>query len=62
MKNFNYILISLILVSCQDTADQNPWNGVVTSDDEKTQIVQNLAKAYTEGNFDAANEYFTEEK
>ena len=61
MKNFNYILISLILVSCQDTADQNPWNGIVTSDDEKTQIVQNLAKAYTEGNFDAANEYFTED-
>ena len=61
MKNFKYILFSLILLSCQDAADENPWNGVVTSDDEKTQIVESLAKTYTEGNFDAALEYFTED-
>jgi len=62
MKKLTYFLFTLLFVSCQDnTTDENPWNGVVTSDDEKTQIVVSLAEAYTQGKFEAASEYFTED-
>ena len=36
MKKITYFLFAILLVSCQNvTTDENPWNGIVTSDDEK---------------------------
>ncbi|MGB1713627.1 MAG: hypothetical protein ACPHEO_04400, partial [Flavobacteriaceae bacterium] len=62
MKKITYFLFTILLVSCQNaTTDENPWNGIVTSDDEKTEIVRSLGEAYTQGKFEAASEYFTED-
>ena len=63
MKNSILITLSIFLffTSCGDIPfDTSERGGVMMATDDKTIIIENLAKAYTEGNFDMAKDYFAE--
>jgi len=61
MKKLIVTLLSATLfISCQNTKlDPAPISGTINQSDEKTAIVVKLAKAYEEGSFEKAREYFT---
>ena len=57
--NFNTLSIFLFFTSCGDIPfDTSERGGVMMATDDKTIIIESLAKAYTEGNFDMAKDYF----
>ena len=61
MKNSILITLTIFLffTSCGDIPfDTSERAGLMMATDEKTIIIENLAKAYTEGNFDIAKDYF----
>ena len=63
MKNSILITLSIFLffTSCGDIPfDTSERGGVMMATDDKTIIIESLAKAYTEGNFDMAKDYFAE--
>ena len=63
MKNSILITFSVFLffISCGDIPfDTSERGGVMMATDDKTIIIESLAKAYTEGNFDMAKDYFAE--
>jgi len=57
-------LISLLIVaSCQEKPIKNdaPLSGIIDQQNEKTIIVEKLAQGYVDGNFEIAEDYFTED-
>ena len=60
MKNLiTLIIFSTILFSCNSPIDSSPWSGTINQNDEKTKIVEKLAKGYERGEFEIAREYFS---
>ena len=58
----NYVKCFFIFTSCGDIPfDTSERGGVMMATDDKTIIIESLAKAYTEGNFDMAKDYFAED-
>ena len=54
--------VFLFFTSCGDIPfDTSERGGFMMATDEKTVIIEKLAKAYTEGNFDVAKDYFAED-
>ena len=59
------LLVSFLLTSCNNDVaneakvDSSEWSGITNENDEKSKIVEKLAKGYTEGNFEIARDYFT---
>ncbi len=62
MKNiFLITLITAFLFSCNSTnIDSSDWSGITSQSDERSMIVDKLAKGYTSGNFGIASEYFAD--
>ena len=60
MKNiFLITLITAFLFACNSTnIDSSDWSGITSQSDERSMIVDKLAKGYTSGNFGIASEYF----
>ena len=62
MKNILIItLLSAIFFSCGTAVDTSEWSGVTSQSDERTMIVDKLAKGYVAGNFGIASEYFSDD-
>ena len=64
MKNSILItcIFALFFTSCGDIPfDTSERGGLMMATDDKTIIIESLAKAYTEGNFDIAKDYFAED-
>ena len=60
MKNLlNITFLSAIIFSCGTAVDTSEWSGVTSQSDERTMIVDKLAKGYVAGNFGIASEYFS---
>ena len=62
MKNILLMLLaSFLFVSCNNSVnvDTSEWSGITNQNDEKSKIVEKLAKGYTDGNFGIAKDYFT---
>ena len=57
MKNIKYLILSLLLLSCQDQNTDNSLIGALTSDDVKSELIVKLADSYLSGNFDIARDY-----
>ena len=61
------LLVSFLLTSCNNDVaneakvDSSEWSGITNENDEKSKIVEKLAKGYTEGNFEIARDYFMAE-
>ena len=56
MKNLiTLIIFSTILFSCNSPIDSSPWSGTINQNDEKTKIVEKLAKGYETGTFEIAS-------
>ena len=62
MKNSILITLSIFyFTSCGDIPfDTSERGEIMMATDDKTIIIESLAKAYTEGNFDMAKDYFAE--
>ena len=62
MKNILFIgVLSTFLLSCNSsTLDTSDWSGVTSQSDERSMIVDKLAKGYLSGNFGIASEYFAD--
>ena len=58
MKKFILIII-MVLVSCSQgiSVDNGDWSGTINANSEESKIVEKLAAAYVNGNFEIANEY-----
>ena len=62
MKNLLIItFLSAIIFSCGTAVDTSEWSGVTSQSDERTMIVDKLAKGYVAGNFGIASEYFSDD-
>ena len=62
MKNILIItFLSSIILSCGTAVDTSEWSGVTSQSDERTMIVDKLAKGYVAGNFGIASEYFSDD-
>ena len=62
MKNILIItFLSAIIFSCGTAVDTSEWSGVTSQSDERTMIVDKLAKGYVAGNFGIASEYFSDD-
>ena len=62
MKNILIItFLSAIILSCGTAVDTSEWSGVTSQSDERTMIVDKLAKGYVAGNFGIASEYFSDD-
>ena len=62
MKNILMItFLSAIIFSCGTAVDTSEWSGVTSQSDERTIIVDKLAKGYVAGNFGIASEYFSDD-
>ena len=62
MKNILIItFLSAIIFSCGTAVDTSEWSGVTSQSDERTIIVDKLAKGYVAGNFGIASEYFSDD-
>ena len=62
MKNILIItFLSAIFFSCGTAVDTSEWSGVTSQSDERTMIVDKLAKGYVAGNFGIASEYFSDD-
>ena len=62
MKNILIItFLSAIIFSCGTAVDTSEWSGVTSQSDERTMIVDILAKGYVGGNFGIASEYFSDD-
>ena len=61
MKKIILSYVLLALTSCQNNklTDNSDWAGFSTQNDEKTKIVEKLAKGYERGEFEIAREYFS---
>ena len=60
MKNLiSFFTVLMIFISCNNSLDTAPLSGSINESDEKTAIVRKLAKAYTNGTFEEAKDYFT---
>tara|TARA_B100000886_G_scaffold228564_1_gene159394 strand:+ start:572 stop:1087 length:516 start_codon:yes stop_codon:yes gene_type:complete len=61
MKKISILTLLIICISCQNNqmGDKSDWAGVTTQNDEKTKIVEKLAKGYEQGKFEIAREYFS---
>ena len=62
MKNILLMLLaSFLFVSCNNSVnvDTSEWSGITNQNDEKSKIVEKLAKGYTDGDFGIAKDYFT---
>ena len=56
MKNILIItFLSAIIFSCGTAVDTSEWSGVTSQSDERTIIVDKLAKGYVAGNFGIAS-------
>ena len=55
------LLASFLFVSCNNSVnvDTSEWSGITNQNDEKSKIVEKLAKGYTDGDFGIAKDYFT---
>ena len=62
MKNILIItFLSAIIFSCGTAVDTSEWSGITSQSDERTMIVDKLAKGYVAGNFGIASEYFSDD-
>ncbi len=63
-----FLILLLIVASCQDKPikdkpikNEAPLSGIIDQQNEKTTIVEKLAQGYVDGNFEIAEDYFTED-
>ena len=56
------LLISLVIVSCSQgvTVDDGDWSGTINANSEESKIVEKLAAAYVNGNFEIAMDHLAE--
>ena len=61
MKKILFFCLTVVYISCQNnqTIDNSDWAGFSTQNDERTKIVEKLAKGYERGEFEIAREYFS---
>ena len=57
------LLVSLILVSCSQgvSVDSGDWSGTINVNSEESKIIQKLAAAYVDGNFEITSDYLADD-
>ena len=56
------LLISIITISCSQgiSIDDGDWSGTINANSEESKIVEKLAAAYVNGNFEIAMDHLAE--
>ena len=57
------LLLTLLLMSCSEgvKVDTGEWSGTINANSEESKIVEKLAAAYVNGNFEIAAEYMADD-